>query len=106
MIVINEKYAIGSDPMNWIIYRKVKANPKSNPKGWEAKYYFSSIEGAIKEVYQLMLRSGSYESMAELVELARITESVLDRTFCPDFHYEMKGNIIKLATGEKDEQKV
>ncbi len=102
MIVVNKDYAIGSDPLQWIIYRRLKPTEKNPDGGWQAKYYFTTIERAIKELYQIILRSSDCESFAELVALAKATEEMLLTTFSPDLNFELDDGKIIPITGVKN----
>lgn len=80
MIVVNDKYAIGSDPLQWIIY--VPTTPsKSNPNEWKPKWFYPSLEGAIAGLEAVLLRTSDYESFKDLETNARGIRRLMEKRF-------------------------
>jgi len=78
MIEVSEKYAIGSDKLNWIIYKKIKPN-KRVPSGWEAQHYYGNLGQAVKSLKDLMLRVSDYNSVAELITASTAISELFDK---------------------------
>ena len=78
MIVINAKYAIKSDPNQWILCKPATVTEKS-PSGWEGFKYYTTLPALCDALRDIMLRTSNYKSFTDLtVNLAEINK-LLDK---------------------------
>ena len=80
LIQVNDKYAIGSDAMNWKVFKKVSVS-KKNPTGQEPVAYYSTLSGAVKGLSGLMLRTSEENSVAGPVQAANRINMLMKETF-------------------------
>ena len=60
VIPINEHYQIASDSSQWMIQ---EARTRNGETVWQPKYYFGTIESAVKELRELMVRTSDGETL-------------------------------------------
>ena len=73
IIPINDRYRIASDPRQWMIQEPRTRNGETE---WESRYYFGTLESAVKELRELMVRTSDGETLVD--DLAAI-EFLLER---------------------------
>ena len=63
IIPINDRYRIASDPRQWMIQEPRTRNGETE---WESKYYFGTLESAVKELRELMVRTSDAQTLEGL----------------------------------------
>ena len=82
LIPINDQFRIKSDSMQWMIQRRRTRNGKQS---WESKLFFPTLQGAINELGELMVRESQVQTLADaLVALENVT-TVLCHALTPQF---------------------
>ena len=61
LIPINDQFRIKSDSMQWMIQRRRTRNGKPS---WESKLFFPTLQGAINELGELMVRLSDADTLA------------------------------------------
>ena len=64
VIPINDQYRITSDRYQWMIQEK--RNRTGKAEEWEPKSYFPTLEGAVKELGEQMVRLSGAESIEDV----------------------------------------
>ena len=62
IIPINDRYRIASDPRQWMIQEPRTRNGETE---WESKYYFGTLESAVKELRELMVRTSDAQTLVD-----------------------------------------
>ena len=62
IIPINDRYRIASDPRQWMIQEPRTRNSETE---WESRYYFGTLESAVKELRELMVRTSDGETLVD-----------------------------------------
>ena len=70
MIELNKDLALGSDRLNWIIYKKYKGK-------WHAKYFYSELDILIHDLVQMDLRTQKASKLSDLYSTIKNTEKRL-----------------------------
>ena len=71
LIPINDQFCIKSDSMQWMIQRRRSRNGKPS---WESKLFFPTLQGAINELGELMVRESKAQTLADaLVAVENVT---------------------------------
>ena len=71
LIQINDQFRIKSDSMQWMIQRRRTRNGKPS---WESKLFFPTLQGAINELGELMVRESQVQTLADaLVTVENVT---------------------------------
>ena len=71
LIQINDLTRIKSDSMQWMIQRRRTRNGKQS---WESKLFFPTLQGAINEIGELMVRESQAQTLADaLVAVENVT---------------------------------
>ena len=82
LIQINDQFRIKSDSMQWMIQRRRTRNGKPS---WESKLFFPTLQGAINELGELMVRESKVQTLATggiaLVAVENVTTVLI--TFAP-----------------------
>jgi hypothetical protein len=74
LIPINERYRITSDSRQWIIQ---ELRTRNGANEWQSKYYFGTIESAVKELGELMVRTSDAHTLANaLVDVKKVTTTL------------------------------
>ena len=61
LIPINDQFRIKSDSMQWMIQTRRSRNGKPS---WESKLFFPTLQGAINELGELMVRESKVQTLA------------------------------------------
>ena len=80
LIQVTEKYSIGSDSMQWIVWEKAPVAVK-NPHGRKAVSYHGTLVAAVQSLSQLLLRLSDETSMQGLSRRAREINDLMNKTF-------------------------
>ena len=59
LIQINDQFRIKSDALQWMIQRRRTRNGKPS---WESKLFFPTLQGAINELGELMVRESQVQT--------------------------------------------
>ncbi len=86
-IIIDKDYALAANSSCWMIQ---KAKISKGERFWEAIKWFGTIEGAIKELADLKLRTSDCTTFAESLEFNKITLSGIVRALAPDIEVTVK----------------
>ena len=71
LIPINDQFRIKSDSMQWMIQTRRSRNGK---KSWESKLFFPTLQGAINELGELMVRESKAQTLVDaLVAVENVT---------------------------------
>ena len=74
VIPINEHYQIASDSRQWMIQESRMRNGESV---WQPKFYFGTIESAVKELGELMVRTSDAETLVDaLADVEKVTTTL------------------------------
>ena len=74
LIPINDQFRIKSDSMQWMIQTRRSRNGK---KSWESKLFFPTLQGAINELGELMVRGSQVQTLADaLVVVEKVTTTL------------------------------
>ena len=68
LIQINDQFRIKSDSMQWMIQRRRTRNGKQS---WESKLFFPTLQGAINELGELMVRESQVQTLARCPSSSR-----------------------------------
>ena len=71
LIPINDQFRIKSDSMQWMIQTRRSRNGKPS---WESKLFFPTLQGAVNEIGELMVRESQAQTLADaLVAVENVT---------------------------------
>ena len=74
LIQVNDQFRIKSDSVQWMIQKRRTRNGK---RTWESRLFFPSLQGAVKELGELMVRESEAQTLADaLVEVEKITTTL------------------------------
>lgn len=74
LIQINDQFRIKSDSMQWMIQTRRSRNGKPS---WESKLFFPTLQGAINELGELMVRESPAQTLADaLVAVKNVTTTL------------------------------
>ena len=74
LIPINERYRIASDSRQWIIQ---ELRTRSGANEWRSKSYFGTIESAVKELGELMVRTSDAQTLVDaLADVEKVTTTL------------------------------
>jgi len=62
IIPINDRYRIASDPRQWMIQESRTRNGEAE---WESRYYFGTLESAVKELREVMVRTSDAQTLVD-----------------------------------------
>ena len=80
VIPINEHYQIASDSRQWMIQEPRTRNGETD---WESRYYFGTLESAVKELREVMVRTSDGETLVDdLADIEKVT-TTLSRALTP-----------------------
>ena len=74
IIPINDRYRIASDPRQWMIQESRTRNGEAE---WESRYYFGTLESAVKELREVMVRTSDGETLVDdLADIEKVTTTL------------------------------
>ena len=82
LIQINDQFRIKSDSMQWMIQRRRTRNGKQS---WESKLFFPTLQGAINELGELMVRESQAQTLADALVAVENVTTVLSQALTPQF---------------------
>ena len=80
LIPINDQFRIKSDSMQWMIQTRRSRNGKPS---WESKLFFPTLQGAINELGELMVRRSGAQTLAEALETVEKVTTTLSPALTP-----------------------
>ena len=89
-IPINDQYRIKSDRYQWMIQEKRHRAGKANE--WESKSFHPTLEGAVKELGEQMVRLSGAESIEELIKATENVTTTLSRALPPQIEVVSKAS--------------
>ena len=82
LIQINHQFRIKSDSMQWMIQRRRTRNGKQS---WESKLFFPTLQGAINELGELMVRESKAQTLADALMAVENVTTTLSQALTPQF---------------------
>ena len=76
LIQINDQFRIKSDALQWMIQRRRTRNGKQS---WESKLFFPTLQGAINELGELMVRESQVQTLADALVVVEIVTTTLSQ---------------------------
>ena len=74
IIPVNDRYRITSDPRQWMIQESRTRNGEAE---WESRYYFGTLESAVRELRELMVRTSDGETIADdLADIEKVATTL------------------------------
>ena len=74
LIPINDQFRIKSDSMQWMIQTR---RSRSGKPSWESKLFFPTLQGAINELGELMVRESKAQTLVDaLVVVENVTTAL------------------------------
>ena len=74
IIPVNDRYRIASDPRQWMIQEPRTRNGEAD---WESRYYFGTLESAVKELREVMVRTSDGETLVDdLAAIEKVTTTL------------------------------
>ena len=74
IIPINDRYRIASDTRQWMIQEPRTRNSETE---WESRYYFGTLESAVKELREVMVRTSDAQTLADaLVDVEKVATTL------------------------------
>ena len=74
LIPINKRYRIASDSRQWIIQ---ELRTRNGANEWRPKSYFGTIESAVKELGELMVRTSDAQTLVDaLADVEKVTTTL------------------------------
>ena len=74
IIPVNDRYRIASDPHQWMIQESRTRNGEAE---WESRYYFGTLESAVMELRELMVRTSDGETLVDdLADIEKVTTTL------------------------------
>ena len=80
ILPINEDYRIISDSNQWIIQ---VARTRKGKTDWQHRYYFVTIESAVKALGELMVRRSNAETLADALLAVNEIATTLSQALTP-----------------------
>ena len=80
LIPINDQFRIKSDPLQWMIQRRRTRNGKPS---WESKLFFPTLQGAINELGELMVRRSKANTLVDALAEVEKVATTLSQALTP-----------------------
>ena len=80
IIPINEEFRLTADKHQWIIQQVRTRKGKTD---WESQWYFSSIQGALNHLGEVMVRVSGAQTLAEALEAVENVTTTLSQALTP-----------------------
>ena len=90
VIPINDQYRITSDRYQWMIQEK--RNRSGKDEEWQSTSYFPTLERAVKELGEQMVRLSGAESIEELIKARENVTTTLSRALPPQIEVVSKAS--------------
>ena len=74
ILPIDDQYRIASDSRQWMIQEPRTRNGETE---WESRYYFGTLESAVIELREVMVRTSDGETLADgLADIEKVTTTL------------------------------
>ena len=80
IIPINDRYRIASHPRQWMIQEPRTRNGETE---WESRYYFGTLESAVKELRELMVRTSDAQILVDALADVEKATTTLSQALTP-----------------------
>ena len=80
VIPIDDRYRIASDSRQWIIQ---ELRTRNGANEWQPKYYFGTIESAVKELGELMVRTSGAQTLVDALADVEKVATTLSQALTP-----------------------
>ena len=93
IIPINEEFRLTADKHQWIIQQVRTRKGKTD---WESQWYFSSIQGALNHLGEVMVRVSGAQTLAEALKAVENVTTTLSQALTPkieDRGYQAKEDL-------------
>ena len=93
IIPINEEFRLTADKHQWIIQQVRTRKGKTD---WESQWYFSSIQGALSHLGEVMVRVSGAQTLAEALKAVENVTTTLSQALTPkieDRGYQAKEDL-------------
>ena len=80
IIPINEEYRLVADTYQWIIQ---EARSRKEKKDWQSKWFYPTVQSALKGLGELMVRRSGAQTLAEALETVEKVTTTLSPALTP-----------------------
>ena len=80
LIPINDQYRIASDSRQWMIQ---KSRTRNGETVWQPKSYFGTIDSAVKELGELMVRTSDAQTLVDALADVEKANTTLSQALTP-----------------------
>ena len=80
LIPVNDQFRIKSDSMQWMIQTKRSREGKPS---WESRLFFPTLQGAINELGELMVRESQTQTLADALVAVETVTTTLSQALTP-----------------------
>ena len=87
IIPVNDRYRIASDPRQWMIQA---SRMRNGELVWEPKLYFGTIQSAVKELGELMVRTSDAQTLADALADVEKANTTLSQALTPHSEFILK----------------
>ena len=77
---INEEYRLTADKYQWIIQQ---ARSRKGKKDWQSKWFYPTVQSALKGLGELMVRRSGAQTLAEALETVEKITTTLSPALTP-----------------------
>ena len=86
IIPINEEYRLVADTYQWIIQ---EARSRKGKKDWQSKWFYPTVQSALKGLGELMVRRCGAQTLAEALEAVEKVATTLSQALTPRIEDEV-----------------
>ena len=86
IIPINEEYRLTADKYQWIIQQ---ARSRKGKKDWQSKWFYPTVQSALKGLGELMVRRCGAQTLAEALEAVEKVATTLSQALTPRIEDEV-----------------
>ena len=87
IIPINEEYRLTADTQQWIIQR---IRTREGKKDWESKWFYPTVQSALKGLGDLMVRRSGAQTLAEALDAVEKVTTMLSQALTPRIEDEVR----------------
>ena len=80
IIPINEEYRLTADKYQWIIQQ---ARSRKGKKDWQSKWFYPTVQSALKGLGEVMVRRSGAQTSAEALETVENVTTTLSQALTP-----------------------
>ena len=86
IIPINEEYRLTADTHQWIIQQ---VRSRKGEKDWQSKWFYPTVQSALKGLGELMVRRSGAQTLAEALETVEKVTTTLSQALTPRIEDEV-----------------